>query len=291
MACVMNSLTIVARRTKASPGAGKKSAPKKPLRKVTTPKPQRKAAQKKVPAKKVTKRAPVKKAPKEPANPYPEWGASPYGADWAEVPWTNWADDKDEAEIAKIAERELIHGRWAMMGCAGSWAAENPNFMGDKALPWFQAGLVCTPSDCTTVNSAFPGQVVGLAPEGTGLPSFYAVLAFTVVAMGLSEGYRTGLIDPVFDELAVGDLHPGGEHFDPLNFAAKNDIEDLKIKEIKHARLAMFSFLGYIVQAFVTNKGEGLPSYQEGAVGPFGNWAAHVADPTGANLWTEIGLF
>ena len=47
------------------------------------------------------------------------------------------------------------------------------------------------------------------------------MLAFTVVAMGLSEAYRTGLIEPAFPELEVGDLHPGGEHFDPLNFYEK----------------------------------------------------------------------
>ena len=57
----------------------------------------------------------------------------PYGADWENVPWPNWADDKDGDEIVKIAERELIHGRWAMMGCAGSWAGEV-----GTGYPWFR---------------------------------------------------------------------------------------------------------------------------------------------------------
>merc|ERR1719446_909207 len=143
----------------------------------------------------------------------------------------------DQETKEKWAERELMHGRWAMLGVAGAWGAEV-----GTGIPWFQAGKVCTPADCTAVNTIFPGQVIGLAPEGTGFPSFYAVAAFTVVAMGLAEAYRTGLIEPAFPELEVGDLHPGGEHFDPLDLEGTKgffDLDDMKLAEIKHARLAM----------------------------------------------------
>jgi hypothetical protein len=213
---------------------------------------------------------------------YPEWGMSPYDCNWNDAPWSGWASGKSAAEIAKWQERELIHGRWAMMGCAGSWGGEV-----GTGRPWFKAGLVCTPEDCTTVNTVFPGQVLGLAPEGSGFPTFYNVLGGTVIMMGLAEAYRTGLIEPAFPELEVGDLHPGGEHFDPLNLGKDPDaLADYKLKEIKHARLAMFAWLGYIVQAFVTKPpGPDLPSYTDGAPGPYANWQAHVADPIGDNLW------
>ena len=73
-------------------------------------------------------------------------------------------------------------------------------------IPWFTAGTLCTPDDCTAVADKFPGAVAPLAPEGSGYPSFWNVLIIETVLVGAAEGYRTGLIDPVFDELSVGDV-------------------------------------------------------------------------------------
>jgi len=88
----------------------------------------------------------------------------------------------------KNAERELIHGRWAMLGVTGAWAAEN-----GTGIPWFTAGTLCTPDDCTAVADKFPGAIAPLAPEGSGYPSFWAVLAIEVFLVGNAEAYRTGL--------------------------------------------------------------------------------------------------
>merc|ERR1719460_1742338 len=168
--------------------------------------------------------------------------------------------------LEKNAERELIHGRWAMLGVAGSYSAEV-----GTGIPWYKAGELCTPDDCTAVADKFPGAVAPLAPEGSGFPSFWNVLIFESITMGLAEGYRTGVIEPVFDEFIVGDPSPGGR-FDPLGLAESGDLEELKIKELKHARLAMFAWSGGISGSLVTHEG------------PVAQWQAHIADPIHQNI-------
>ena len=91
----------------------------------------------------------------------------------------------------------------------------------------------------------------------------------------------------------VGDLHPGGVHFDPLGVGENGNLDRLKLAELKHARLAMFSWFGYYSQALTTNEGAytgNLPSYAEGAAGPFANWQAHVADPAVNNVWAYMNF-
>jgi len=214
--------------------------------------------------------------------------ASKNGRSFGETLWPNWTDGKSSEQITKLAETELIHGRWAMMGVAGSWGAE-----AGTGVPWFKAGALCTPSDCSAVNTIFPGQVIALAPEGSGFPSFYNVLAFEVITIGLAEAYRTGIIGAAYPELEVGDLHPGGEHFDPLGLADSLDLDVMKVAEIKHARLAMSAWLGFYFQAFATNGvnfGPQYPHELEDPAGPFANWTAHIADPVGENVMKYIGF-
>ena len=118
----------------------------------------------------------------------------------------------------------------------------------------------------------------------------WATVVVEALAMGYAEAYRTGLLESPFDDVSSGDISPGGR-FDPLNLAETGqfgDLSELKIKELKHSRLAMVAWLGLIVQAIVTNPDGPGPD----AVGPIANWKAHVTDPFTYNiLHPQVGRY
>ena len=149
----------------------------------------------------------------------------------------------------------------------GAWAAEN-----GTGIPWFTAGTLCTPDDCTAVADKFPGAVAP-RPRRLRIPLLLGRPRHRDLPRRLRGVLpHRPLREPLPRARAL--CHPGGR-FDPLGFAEAGDLEELKVKELKHCRLAMFAWLGCIFQALATQEG------------PIANWQAHAADPVHANVLTN----
>jgi len=132
-------------------------------------------------------------------------------------------------DLKYVREAELMHGRQAMLACVG--------FV-------FPATFGKLPTDWTADVSVNPIEAQYQLPP--------QILAQLLVSMAVAEGLRAQII-------YKGQNEPGDHGFDPMGFIPKfcntpEKMAEMKLKELKHCRIAMIAITGFWFQLMLTGE-------------------------------------
>jgi len=164
-----------------------------------------------------------------------------------------------DAEMLRwFREAELQHCRWAMLGVAGT-------LVGEIVRP--DISFFSAPQQLTT-----PINIATLIA--------IQFILFHYVEIRRWQDFRNpGSMDqdPIFknNKLSAHEVgYPGGI-FDPMGMSKGNNLNELKLKELKNGRLAMVAFAGFIAA-----------SQYNGGANPLALLGKHVADPGHNTIFT-----
>ncbi|QDZ18736.1 chloroplast chlorophyll a-b binding protein [Chloropicon primus] len=174
-------------------------------------------------------------------------------------------------QLKWFAQAELLHARFAMLGCLGVLAPEAAAKLG---VQWPGAGVNFV--DAATFQYDYDSKV------------YFVIQLFLmhwVEIRRYQDMQKEGSVnqDPIFQKYELPSDnksgYPGGI-FDLFGWSTRSsqDLEELKLKEIKNGRLAMFSFIGFWLQYNVQGKG------------PIECWGDHLANPFVNNILTTDAI-
>lgn len=183
---------------------------------------------------------------------------------------------RDPVNFEKYFNFEILHARWAMLAALGVVIPELLDRFGGVQFSepvWWKVGYAKLQGD-TLDYLGIPGLHIAGA-QGI------LVIAFCQVILMLGPEYARYCGIEALEPLGIflpGDVnYPGGALFDPLGLTKDAAaFEDLKVKEMKNGRLAMVAWLGFYVQALVTQKG------------PIDNLFDFIEDPVHNNLFAYL---
>lgn len=174
-----------------------------------------------------------------------------------------------------LAYAEVLHGRWAMLGAAGCMTPEilgKAGFIPESTgLVWFKSGVIPPQGQfdywCDPYTLFFVEMVLMSFAEHRRIQDFRK-------PGSMGESYFLGM------EGAFGGsgnpAYPGGQFFNMLNLG-KEDMDLMKLREIKNGRLAMVAMLGIFVQAAFTGEG------------PYQNLLDHLENGLDSSIFASFG--